>query len=78
MQHRHHPPKQVKGKKASPDEAPIVVSNHISFVETVYLPSRLLGMAVSRVENSYYPVRARGCKSAPRPPIHTFVLNTTD
>jgi 1-acyl-sn-glycerol-3-phosphate acyltransferase len=48
---------QVNGRKASPDEAPIVVSNHISFVETIYLPARLLSMAVSRLENSYIPVR---------------------
>ncbi len=47
---------KVKGRKASPDEAPIVVSNHISFVETIYLPARFLSMAVSAAENGKIPV----------------------
>ena len=46
----------VKGKKASPQEAPIVVSNHCSFCEAIYLPGRLLSMAVSRRENAAIPI----------------------
>lgn len=46
----------MAGRKATADEAPIVVSNHCSFVETVYLPSRLLSMAVSRLENKSIPI----------------------
>jgi len=46
----------VKGKKASPHEAPIVVSNHCSFCEAIYLPGRLLSMAVSRRENAAIPI----------------------
>lgn len=51
---------KVNGRKATPDEAPIVVSNHVSFVETIYLPARLLSMAVSRLENQHIPVRRPG------------------
>lgn len=48
----------MHGRKAEPDEAPIVVSNHISFVETIYLPARFFCMAVSAAENAKFPVRA--------------------
>ncbi|KAM3576955.1 hypothetical protein VYU27_001097 [Nannochloropsis oceanica] len=45
----------IKGKQASPQHAPIVVSNHCSFCEAIYLPGRLLSMAVSRRENAAIP-----------------------
>lgn len=46
----------IKGKQASPQHAPIVVSNHCSFCEAIYLPGRLLSMAVSRRENAAIPI----------------------
>jgi len=41
----------IRGRIASSKEAPVVVSNHMSFVEALYLPSLLLSMVISREEN---------------------------
>lgn len=44
------------GKLASRAEAPIIVSNHISFVEPIFLASAALASPVSAAENASYPL----------------------
>jgi 1-acyl-sn-glycerol-3-phosphate acyltransferase len=42
-----------KGKRASKSEAPIIVSNHLSFIEPVVLLYKYSLMAVAKSESKY-------------------------
>lgn len=45
----------INGKCAKKREAPIIVANHVTFIEAMLLASRHLGMFVSRKENADLP-----------------------
>lgn len=47
---------QVKGECAEKEEAPIIVSNHVSPFEPFYLVSRTQATPVQRVEDSRAPI----------------------
>ena len=43
---------KVTGTPAGVDKAPIIISNHVGFIEPLYLFGRTLPMGVSRIENA--------------------------
>ena len=48
------------GKRCSPDEAAVIVPNHVSFIEPVYLAGCHMLSAVSRAANARAPIIGRG------------------
>ena len=54
--HLHCPSVQVKGECADKEEAPIIVSNHVSPFEPFYLVSKTQATPVQRVEDSRAPI----------------------
>lgn len=53
---RFPPGGQVKGKCADKVEAPIIVSNHVSPFEPLYLVGKTMATPVQRVEDSRIPI----------------------
>ncbi|CAN0314046.1 unnamed protein product, partial [Ectocarpus sp. 4 AP-2014] len=48
--------KQVKGECADKEDAPIIVSNHVSPFEPFYLVSKTQATPVQRIEDSRAPI----------------------
>jgi lysophosphatidylcholine acyltransferase/lyso-PAF acetyltransferase len=51
------------GRKASADEAPIIISNHVTFLEPVYLISQYLASPIAAAENLKAPILSTICRA---------------
>ena len=60
----------AKGKPASAKEAPMVVCNHVGFVEPIFLITAYLPSPVGAVENLTLPIAGVICQALQAVPVH--------